>query len=218
VPEGEAVPDGEAVSDGEAVPERAMAPDEGFIDLPAARVALRRFRPGDLDAFVAYRSDALVARYQSWDAPYPRVAGQRFIQDMTTQQPDTAGEWFQFAVILRSTGELIGDCAARPDAGDPRQAEIGFTIAPAHQGHGYATEAVGALIDYLFWQRAKHRVMACCDERNQASVRVLERLGMRREGHLRESTWAKGEWTDDLIYALLDREWQSLPKTESPAG
>lgn len=113
------------------------------------------------------------------------------------------------AVVLRSTGELVGDCAARPLADEPRQAEIGFTIAPEHQGHGYATEAARRLLGYLFAARGKHRVTAGCDARNAASARVLERLGMRREGHLRESTWAKSEWTDDLLYALLDREWQA---------
>lgn len=184
-------------------------PDEGFADLIAARVALRRFRTGDLDAFVAYRSSALVARYQSWAAPYPRAAGERLVRDMMAQDPDTAGAWFQFAVVLRSTGELVGDCAARPHPEDFRQAEIGFTIAPGHQGRGYATEAAGRLLGYLFGPRAKHRVTACCDARNEACAAVLERLGMRREGHLRQSTWAKGEWTDDFLYALLDREWQS---------
>jgi RimJ/RimL family protein N-acetyltransferase len=184
-------------------------PDEGFTDLAATRVALRRFDPRDLEAFVAYRSTARVARFQDWDAPYPHEAGERFVRQMMARHPDMPGEWFQFAVILRSTGELIGDCAARPHPGDSRQAEIGFTIALEHQGHGYATEAVRRLLGYLFGPRGKHRVTACCDARNAASARLLERLGMRQEGHLRESTWAKGEWTDDLVYALLDHEWQS---------
>jgi RimJ/RimL family protein N-acetyltransferase len=183
-------------------------PDESFTDLAAARVALRRFQLPDLEAFVAYRSSAQVARFQSWEAPYPRKAGERLVRQMMAQHPDTPGEWFQFAVVLRSTGELVGDCAARPHTDDPRQGEIGFTIAPEHQGHGYATEAARCLLGYLFGARGKHRVTACCDARNAASARVLERLGMRREGHLRESTWAKGEWTDDLLYAMLDREWQ----------
>ena len=183
-------------------------PDERFADLAATRVRLRRFQPADLDAFVTYRSFAEVARYQSWDAPYPRTAGEQLIAQMAAQDPDTPGQWFQFAVVLRATEELIGDCAARPLPDDPLQAEIGFTIAPGHQGHGYATEAVGRLLDYLFRSRGKHRVTACCDPRNAASIGVLDRLGMRREGHLRESTWAKGEWTDDLLYALLDREWR----------
>jgi RimJ/RimL family protein N-acetyltransferase len=182
-------------------------PDAGFAALTADRVALRRFQPGDVEAFVRYRSLDEVARYQSWDAPYPRAAGVDFVRQMMTRHPDTAGAWCQFAVVLRATGELIGDCAAGPHGDDVRQAEIGLTIAPGFQGRGFATEAARGLLDYLFGARRKHRVVAYCDARNAASAAVLHRLGMRREGHLRESTWAKGEWTDDLLYALLDREW-----------
>jgi len=186
-----------------------VMPDEGFTELAGTRVALRRFHPGDVATFVAYRSSEQVARFQSWDSPYPREAGERFIQEIAKDHPDTPGQWFQFAVGPRATGQLIGDCAAMPQAADPRQCEIGFTIAPDYQGRGYATEAVGLLLNYLFTERGKHRIAAYCDPRNAASVALLERLGMRREGHLRESTWAKGEWTDDLVYGLLRDEWQS---------
>jgi RimJ/RimL family protein N-acetyltransferase len=182
-------------------------PDEGFTELVSDRLVLRRFAQRDVHAFVAYRSRPEVARFQSWDAPYPIAEGMAMISALLGEHPDTPGEWFQYAVALRSTGELIGDCAAKTDADDPRQAEIGFTFAPAHQGRGYATEAARALLAYLFGERAKHRVRACCDARNAASARVLERLGMRLEGRLRESTWMKGEWTDDLLFAMLDREW-----------
>jgi aminoglycoside 6'-N-acetyltransferase len=161
--------------------------------------------------FAAYRSVPEVARYQSWDTPFPVAAAEKAIGEMLASHPDTPGEWFQFAAVLRDGGpdggELIGDCAACPDEEDPRQAEIGFTIAPAFQGRGYATEAAGLLLGYLFGARGKHRVTATCDARNLASAAVLERLGLRREGHLRESAWAKGEWTDDLVYAMLRREW-----------
>jgi RimJ/RimL family protein N-acetyltransferase len=75
-----------------------------------------------------------------------------------------------------------------------RDAEIGFTLAPQHQGYGYATEAVRRLLHYLLIERGKHRVRATCDDRNMGSAAVLERVGMRREGHLLESTWSKGEW------------------------
>jgi RimJ/RimL family protein N-acetyltransferase len=199
-------------------------PDESFTELAGERVLLRRFQPDDVAEFVAYRSCAEVARFQSWDAPYPRDEGERFVRQLMTEHPDTAGEWFQFAVALRATGQLIGDCAAIPQAGDPRQCEIGFTIAPAHQGRGYATEAARLLVGYLFGRRAKHRITASCDARNTASAAVLERLGMRREGHLRESTWAKGEWTDDLLYGLLRSEWHpgggdvAGPRAGRPSG
>jgi RimJ/RimL family protein N-acetyltransferase len=185
----------------------AVMPDVNFTRLAGARVELRRFTEADLDTFVAYRSIPEVAQYQSWDAPYPAEAGAAFIREMLAQHPDTPGEWFQFAIARRATGELIGDCAACPDAGDPRQVEIGFTLSPEHQGHGYATEAARLLLGYLFGLRGKHRVTGECDARNAASARVLQRLGMRQEGHLRESTWAKGEWTDDRVFAILDRDW-----------
>ena len=97
-------------------------PDEGFTELAGSRVALRRFHPGDLATFVAYRSSEQVARFQSWDSPYPREAGERFIQQIARDHPDTAGEWFQFAVGLQATGQLIGDCAAMPQAADPASA------------------------------------------------------------------------------------------------
>lgn len=187
-------------------------PDENFTDLMSDRLVLRRFSPTDLPAFVAYRSNPDVARYQGWEAPYPVADAERMIEALRREHPDTPGEWYQYAVELRSTGELVGDCAAKTDAEDPRQAELGFTLAPAHQGRGYATEAARRLLDYLFGARAKHRVIAYCDARNAASAAVLQRLGMRREGHLRESTWAKGEWTDDLLYAVLDREWAARPR------
>ena len=183
-------------------------PDRRFTTVAGERIVLRRFAMADLATFVTYRSDPDVARYQSWEAPYPRAKAERSIRELLREHPDTPGQWFQFAMELRATGELIGDCACGIDAEDALQAEIGFTLRPEFQGHGYATEAARALLGYLFGVRDKHRVTARCDPRNGASVAVLERLGMRREGHTRESTWAKGEWTDDLLYAILDREWR----------
>ena len=183
-------------------------PDRQFSTLAGERIVLRRFAMADLVTFVGYRSDPDIARYQGWEAPYPRAAGERMIRELLRQHPDTPGQWFQFAMELRATGELIGDCASGTDLEDARQAEIGFTLRPEFQGRGYATEGARTLLGYLFGARAMHRVTARCDPRNAASVAVLERLGMRREGHLVESTWSKGEWTDDLLFAVLDREWQ----------
>lgn len=186
--------------------------DAAFTALTTARLVLRRFRPEDLDTFVAYRSDPEVARYQSWEAPYRPSQARQFLQQLQAIHPDTPGEWFQFAVALRHTDRLIGDCGAHVCAEDARQAEIGFTLAPQHQGYGYATEAVRRLLHYLLIERGKHRVRATSDDRNMRSAAVLERVGMRREGHLLESTWSKGEWTNDLLYAVLGREWPTASR------
>jgi RimJ/RimL family protein N-acetyltransferase len=123
--------------------------DVAFTALTTERLVLRRFRPQDLNAFVAYRSKPDVARYQSWEVPYRPRQARQFLQELQAIHPDTPGEWFQFAVALRDTDRLIGDCGTHVRAEDSRQAEIGFTLAPEHQGYGYATEAVRRLLHYL---------------------------------------------------------------------
>jgi aminoglycoside 6'-N-acetyltransferase len=181
--------------------------DAAFTALTTQRLVLRRFRPGDLDSFVAYRSDPETARYQSWDAPYRPSQARQFLQELKEIHPDTPGEWFQFAVALRPTDRLIGDCGPMPKPRIRARPRSASPLAPQHQGHGYATEAVRRLLHYLLIERGKHRVRATCDDRNTSSAAVLERVSMRREGHLLESTWSKGEWTNDLLYAVLRREW-----------
>lgn len=89
------------------------------------------------------------------------------------------------------------------------QAEVGYTLATAHQGRGYATEAVRRVLEHLFEEHGLHRVAAECDARNERSARLLMRLGFRQEGHRVQSTWAKGEWTDDLLFGLLGTEWRA---------
>jgi len=186
---------------------RTMDGDHDFDVLRTERLVLRRFTAADVDSFAAYRSDPEIARYQGWEAPYTRKQAARFIDDLRDAHPGTPGAWFQIAVELTSAKTLIGDVAVRVSSDDPRLATIGFTVARAAHGHGYATEAVTAVLDYLFTTRRTHRVAAVCDVRNTASAALLERVGMRREAHHRASAWWKGEWTDELSYAILADEW-----------
>jgi aminoglycoside 6'-N-acetyltransferase len=175
--------------------------------LETQRLKLRPFQKTDLLPFVAYRSDPEVARYQGWDAPYPVEKAVAFIEDMAQSTPGTDGNWHQFAVELRKTGDMIGDCAFHTLAQDNRQAEIGFTFARSHQGFGFATEAVNCLLTYLFEELELHRVTAVCDVENTASARLLERVGMRREAHFVDNIWFKGAWGSEYLYALLQYEW-----------
>jgi RimJ/RimL family protein N-acetyltransferase len=187
-------------------PDPRLEPDDGFEALVTDRLTIRRFEAADVPAFAAYRSVPEVARYQGWDAPFGEEQARRFVAALATSHPDAADEWFQFAVTESASGRLLGDVAAAPES-DHRLARIGFTLAPEAQGRGFATEAVTALLDYLVHTRGKHRVTAECDARNLASVAVLERIGMRREAHHLRSVWSKGEWTDELVYAVLADEW-----------
>lgn len=182
-------------------------PDIAFDERRTDRLLVRRFRAGDASSLAAYRSDPMVARYQSWDTPFTIAQAQAFIDSFDAANPDTPGEWFQFALIDAATGVHIGDVAAGVDAAAPRLATIGVTLATSAQGHGYASEALAWLLDYLFSERTKHRVTADCDVRNDGVVALLERLPMRREAHHLQSAWWKDEWVDEYIYALLAHEW-----------
>ena len=90
-----------------------------------------------------------------------------------------------------------------------RQCEIGYAFLPESSGHGYATEAAGALLGLCFTELGAHRVAGRLDARNDRSAAVLERLGMRREGHLRENEFVKGEWTDEVVFAMTEAEWRA---------
>jgi RimJ/RimL family protein N-acetyltransferase len=146
-----------------------------------------------------------VAIYQSWDS-YDEREALDFIRAMRSAEPGSPGEWFQFAVVLKGTGQLIGDCGLKTEE-DGRQAEIGVTFAREHQGKGYAFEAVSRLLDYAFSNLGVQRVVAIADQQNAPSVALLERLGMRREGSFIRNVWFKGHWASEYLYAILKEEW-----------
>jgi RimJ/RimL family protein N-acetyltransferase len=180
--------------------------DAAFNGIESERLILRRFNDSDLAPFVAYRNDPEVTRYQSWDS-FDESEARAFIREMGSAQPGAPGEWFQFALESKGTGDLLGDCAMQVDGQEPYRAEIGFTLAREHQGKGFASEAVSHLLDYAFDTLGLHRVVAIADCRNKPSWSLLERVGMRREGHFRENVWFKGEWSDEYLYAILKDEW-----------
>jgi RimJ/RimL family protein N-acetyltransferase len=169
------------------------------------RLVLRRFRPSDAETLSAYRSDPDVARYQSWTPPVTLEQARLIVASLAAGDPDQPG-WFQYAVERTEDRVHIGDVGVDLYE-NRRQAEIGFTLAPAYQRRGYAGEAVRAVLDHLFRVRGLHKVSAEADARNVASARLLERVGFTREGLRRSHTWINGEWTDDLLYGLLADEW-----------
>ncbi len=171
------------------------------------RLILRSFVEEDLQRFSEYRSDPEVARYQSWNTPYSLEQAKYLYTEMGKTEPGTPGEWYQIAVVRNDHPGIIGDCGFEIKKYDRQQAEIGFSFSPQFQKQGYATEAVRGLLDYLFSSFNLHRVIAICDAENQASVRLLERLGMRREGHYIENIWFKGKWGSEYLYAVLANEW-----------
>ena len=176
-----------------------MRPDPDFSGLRTDRLVIRRFRPEDAAAFAAYRSNPDVARYQDWDS-CTRQQADDFVREMARTHPGVAGEWFQFAVADPASNELLGDVGLGVDSHDTSRAELGFTFGPAHQGKGYATEAVTRVIAYAFEPLGAESVFAVADARNHASIALIERIGMRHT--TTEHVKFKGEWCDEHTYEL----------------
>lgn len=190
--------------------------------LETPRLILRPLKDSDIAAFAAYRSDPEVARYQGWEAPYSIEKAADFVTYMQTIEPGRPGLWYQLGIQRKTDGILLGDCGFQRLESEPRQAEIGFTLARLHQGQGYAHEAIHCLLGYLFNEFDLHRVRGNCDPQNAASIRLMQRLGMRHEGRWIKSLWFKGAWADEDWFAILREEWQAqrlkADKTSFPDG
>ena len=148
--------------------------------LGAGPVRLRRFRPADLRAFQAYRTDAEIGRFQSWER-MDDTRALRFINAVSRAEIAPRGEWNQIAIAAAQDDELVGDIGLCVDA-EGREAEIGFTLAAATQGHGWGTAAVSRMIEYLFEEEGVERVVGITDKLNEPSARLMLRAGMRFVG------------------------------------
>jgi RimJ/RimL family protein N-acetyltransferase len=172
------------------------------------RLVLRPWQTGDFEAIHAIHSSAEVTRFIPWG---PRgEADTRATLARRAQRRVLAedGDGIAFAVALRDGADVIGELSLTLASREHEDAEIGFLFLPDHHGRGYGSEAVRALIALAFEGVGLHRVHGRADSRNTASLRLMERLGMRREAHFVENERLEGEWTDEVVYGMLRREWR----------
>jgi RimJ/RimL family protein N-acetyltransferase len=174
--------------------------------LHTTRLRLRPFTDGDADALFALHSDARVLRY--WDAPpWPdRQRAARFLA--TCRQLAADGSGARLAIERAVDGEFLGWCGLSRWNAVHRTAALGYCLHERAWGQGHATEAAGAVLQWAFDASDLNRIQAETDTRNAASARVLEKLGFRREGTLREDCVVNGEVSDSWVYGLLRRDWQ----------
>lgn len=170
------------------------------------RLSIRRFRPSDVEPFANYRADPAIARYQSWDS-FSLENAIAFVNEQVSIVPNAPGIWAQLAIELKASGTMIGDCAFVSPKDSPWEAQIGYTLAGEHQRKGFAQEAIKELLNYLFVELGKHRVVASIDTRNEPSVKLMGRLGFRKEAHFIRNGFYKNEWCDEFVFALLQQEW-----------
>jgi RimJ/RimL family protein N-acetyltransferase len=178
--------------------------------LATERLILRPFGDKDLDALLAMQSREDVTRYLNWGPMSRDQARDLLARIKKLTAIGDKHDALRLAVIPRGSTAVIGDVNLWRTSREHGQGEIGYVLHPDHHGHGYATEAMRELLRIGFEDVGFHRIVGRCDARNGASARLMQRLGMRLEAHLRENELIKGEWCDELIYAMLATEWVSL--------
>jgi RimJ/RimL family protein N-acetyltransferase len=177
-----------------------------FEPLRTERLLLRPMRADDAVSIAARRSDPDVARYQNWTTPYPLERAQTLVADVVAMDGPTDGEWWMLTIADPDDSTVLGDLVVRL-SWQGRSAEIGYTLAPDAWGAGYAVEAATELVRYLFDDLGVTRIEAMLHPDNPASAMVLERIGMRFEGHTRASFWVGDDNSDDWIYGMTSADW-----------
>lgn len=177
------------------------------LELPVQtpRLTLRAYRPDDVEASLAYYSLPETVAYVPWP-PWTREDAERLVAVRATRTGLTTPDSI-LSLVIEHDGVLIGDLVLWPADETMSRGELGWALAPAAHGHGFATEAVAALVAIAFERYGMHRVVARVDPRNVASLRVCERVGLQREGHLRQDSFLKGEWVDSVVFGALASQW-----------
>ena len=171
------------------------------------RLLLRPLGQEDLEEMYSIQSREDVARYLYWE-PRTRDEVADFIATSSSTL-ENEGEKLRLAVVRRDTGAVIGEVVLIWQSEQHMTGEVGFTFHPDHHGRGFAGEAARELLRLGFEGLGLHRIIGRCDDRNAASAKVMERLGMRREAHFLANEFIKGEWQGEFDYAMLRSEWEA---------
>ncbi|HEY5437548.1 MAG TPA: GNAT family N-acetyltransferase [Acidimicrobiales bacterium] len=173
------------------------------------RLTIRPLSLEDFDRHFSIFSNPDVVRYLYEEPLTPEQAREHLKRRCILDLPNE-GAWVNFGVELNKDGVLVGEIGMAHISATHGHYEVGYVFDPAYSGHGYATEAAAIVIELAISGLSAHRVTGRLDARNTRSAAVLERLGMRREGHFVENEFVKGEWTDEVVYAVLEDEWRDL--------
>jgi RimJ/RimL family protein N-acetyltransferase len=180
------------------------------MEITISRLLLRDFAAGDEAALFALEAAPALYRYRDSEPPAEEKIRSFFqrTQDLLTLDPRPA---YILAVVLPDEKQLIGVVTLTITNWELGQAELGYRLGPDFWGQGYAAEAAQALVGFGFATLGLHRIYALCHPDNTGSRRVMEKIGMRYEGYLRQDwRYRDGTWRDSLLYAILAQDWEAL--------
>ena len=173
------------------------------------RLLLRPLTSRDIDALLAYRGREDVCRYVPFEPMTREDITERLTGQWARTELTSEGQSLTLGAEVSQTGELAGDIILFWHSEEHAGGEIGYVFNPSLGGRGYATEAVSMMLRLGFEELGMHRIIARIDERNDPSVRLARRVGMRQEARLVENEFFKGEWSTELDFAMLAAEWHA---------
>lgn len=177
------------------------------LEIHTERLHIRNLKLADLNDFHIYRSNPEITKYQGFDV-MDLAQAETFIAAQQEKVFGKPGQWVQYAIEEKISGKLIGDCAIKLEKSDTRIAEVGMTISHLHQRKGFAKEALSGIVDFLFAVKNSHRIVEVVDVENLASIKLIESIGFRKEGHFIENIFFNGKWGSEFQYAMLKSEWR----------
>jgi ribosomal-protein-alanine N-acetyltransferase len=176
------------------------------ISLNSARVSLREIEEKDWIDVHQYASQSIVCQYQPW-GPNTEEDSQAFVRQILLDAKKDPRTRYGFAIIEQEKGRMIGSGEINIRDITNKTGEIAYIVNPTYWRKGFATETAKLLIDFGFKEFNLHRIYATCDPRNIGSSKVLEKIGMTKEGRIRENILIKDGWRDSLLYSILEQEW-----------
>jgi len=187
------------------------APNLNPLPLPlqTRRLVLRDYTSADSKAVYAYVKDAAFWQFQRAEAPSAEQID-TLLQWAVSEQAASPRTMYFLAAARKDTGEIIGEAVLKIVNPAERQGELGFGVAPKYWKQGYATEIAAAMTDAAFQHFKLHRLAGQCSPDNKGSIRVMQKLGMAREGLLRDIHHARGKWWSTVIYSLLAQEYAKI--------
>lgn len=174
-----------------------------------ARLILRPYSAEDLPHLTEMLGREDVCRYLPWPPMTPEEARAKLEQRLLQTHLGADGDALVPAAVEAASGRVVGEFMLSIRSTGHRQGEVGWIIHPDFQGRGFGTEGARAMLRVGFEDLGLHRIQAGADPRNVASLRVMERLGMRPEAHFVASEFIKGEWVDEVVFGLLESEWRA---------
>jgi len=171
------------------------------------RLLLRPLTEDDVDSLLSYRGRPDVCRYVPFEPMTREVVQQRLASQWAITELTDEGQVLTLGVEVAATGRLVGDVILFGHSREHGRGELGYVVHPDVEGRGYATEAAREMLRLGFEELGLHRIVARIDERNEPSARLARRLGMRQEARLVQNEFFKGEWTNELDFAMLADEW-----------